>query len=100
MLYAANEHRALMIEMGGGPVPDNLMNSALKLAHEHVSRGGGGGALSPISWTVVSPCIPTKYSSTLLEIFETWRVLRYIGRDTNMRIRNAGLQHLGSFDLL
>ncbi|CAM9591763.1 unnamed protein product [Pylaiella littoralis] len=37
LLYAANEHRALMIEMGGGPVPDNLMNLALKLAHEHVA---------------------------------------------------------------
>lgn len=37
LLYAANEHRALMIEMGGGPVDENLLESALALAHEHVS---------------------------------------------------------------
>lgn len=46
LLYAANEHRALMIEMGGGPVQNNLIDSALKLAHQHVSvraHGGGGG---------------------------------------------------------
>ncbi|CAM9368223.1 unnamed protein product, partial [Hapterophycus canaliculatus] len=36
LLYAANEHRALMIEMGGGPMRESLMDKALKLAHEHV----------------------------------------------------------------
>ena len=50
LLYAANEHRALMIEMGGGPIDENLLESALALAHEHVSgrkaewkRGAGNG---------------------------------------------------------
>ncbi|CAM9125566.1 unnamed protein product [Ectocarpus sp. 4 AP-2014] len=37
LLYAANEHRVLMIEMGGGPTGERLMNSALKLAHKHVA---------------------------------------------------------------
>lgn len=40
LLYAANEHRVLMIEMGGGPTGERLMDAALKLAHKHVSRGG------------------------------------------------------------
>lgn len=42
LLYAANEHRALMIEMGGGPVSESLVDAALELAHKHVSREGGG----------------------------------------------------------
>ncbi|CAN0535030.1 unnamed protein product, partial [Ectocarpus sp. 12 AP-2014] len=37
LLYAANEHRVLMIEMGGGPTGERLMDSALKLAHKHVA---------------------------------------------------------------
>ncbi len=37
LLYAANEHRALMIEMGGGPVSEEAVDSALELAHKHVS---------------------------------------------------------------
>ena len=36
LLYAGNEHRALMIEMGGGPVPERMITKALALAHEHV----------------------------------------------------------------
>lgn len=36
LLYAGNEHRALMIEMGGGPVPEPQMTKALALAHKHV----------------------------------------------------------------
>lgn len=42
LLYAANEHRALMIEMGGGPVSESLVDTALELAHKHVSREGRG----------------------------------------------------------
>lgn len=38
LLYAANEHRVLMIEMGGGPTGERLMDSALRLAHKHVSK--------------------------------------------------------------
>eukprot|EP00752_Nemacystus_decipiens_P016799 g15035.t1 len=37
LLYAANEHRALMIEMGGGPASESLIDSALELAHKHVA---------------------------------------------------------------
>lgn len=44
LLYAGNEHRALMIEMGGGPVPEQQMTKALALAHKHVrcARRGDG----------------------------------------------------------
>lgn len=45
LLYAANEHRVLMIEMGGGPTGERLMDSALKLAHKHVSKEAGALAL-------------------------------------------------------
>lgn len=41
LLYAGNEHRALMIEMGGGPVPEAQLVKALGLAHGHVNGGGG-----------------------------------------------------------
>lgn len=36
LLYAGNEHRALMIEMGGGPIPEGLVAKALALAQEQV----------------------------------------------------------------
>lgn len=45
LLYAGNEHRALMIEMGGGPICEEQLSKALALAHKHVRRfvrGKGG----------------------------------------------------------
>lgn len=53
LLYAANEYRALMIEMGGGPVRESVMDKALKLAHEHVSPRGGGGLPLCRAWPTV-----------------------------------------------
>lgn len=42
LLYAGNEERALMIEMGGGPVAESQVSKALALAHEHVSVPADG----------------------------------------------------------
>lgn len=57
LIYAANEHRALMIEMGGGPVDETQLEKALALAHKHVSerksrgkRGGGDRGGGKVRW--------------------------------------------------
>lgn len=36
LLYAGNEERALMIEMGGGPMKEAEVSEALALAHSQV----------------------------------------------------------------
>ncbi|CAN0457229.1 unnamed protein product, partial [Discosporangium mesarthrocarpum] len=36
LLFAANRHRVLMIEMGGGPVPEAELRVALRLAEKSV----------------------------------------------------------------
>lgn len=62
LLYAANEHRALMIEMGGGPVSEEVVDSALELAHKHVSVHARGGC-GTCSWWIAGRTCARLYHS-------------------------------------